>query len=90
MVTGPRTARQVLRALRGKAQAAGYTVEQPSKGGGRIIGKGSHQAWALYDAEGRELARSLVPGHAGDLSMTVIRSIERAFQPWLGEGWLDQ
>ncbi|HSV64912.1 MAG TPA: hypothetical protein VLJ59_03255 [Mycobacteriales bacterium] len=44
----------------------------------------------LCAADGGELARTTMPVHPGDLPMTVTRSIEEAFAPWLGKGWLDR
>jgi hypothetical protein len=89
MVSGQCSVREALKALRKAAKAAGYTVAQPTKARGRTIGKGSHQAWALYDSQGHEVARSLFPTHSGTMSPSVTRSIEQAFEEFLGKGWLD-
>lgn len=87
---GQRTPQQALKLLREAARARDYTVEQPKKSGGKSIGKGSHEAWAIYDEDGNELARSLFPGHRRDMSPTVTRSIEEAFEEHLGKGWMDK
>ena len=90
MVKGQRTPQQALKRLREAAGAKGYTVKQPTKSGGKSIGKGSHEAWAIYNEDGHELARSLFPGHRRDMSPTVTKSIEEAFEKHLGEGWMDK
>jgi chromosome condensin MukBEF complex kleisin-like MukF subunit len=51
-------------------------------------GEGSHTLWVLYDAHDKELSRTTIPDHAGDLSLRVTRSIEQAFESWFGKGWL--
>ena len=85
MVRGTRSARQVLAAVRKQARARGWTVEQLPK-----RGKGSHTLWAVLDADGKELGRLALVGHAGAMSMTVTRSNEAALEPLFGKGWLDK
>jgi hypothetical protein len=89
-VRGSRTSRAALKILRKAAKERGFVVEQPTKGSGKSLGKGSHEAWALCDNSGRELARSLFPQHPGDMTWYVTRSIEEAFEEHLGKGWLDK
>ncbi|HUZ38373.1 MAG TPA: hypothetical protein VMV17_18775 [Streptosporangiaceae bacterium] len=91
MVKGPKSYRQVLALLRKAARDKGRVVEQvvdPKTGKPR--GKGSHEVWALYDGEGRELARGALTRHTGEMSWIVTRSVEEAFEAELGEGWMDQ
>jgi hypothetical protein len=90
MVNGQRTPQQALKFLRKAAKVKGYTVAQPRKDGGKSVGKGSHEAWAIYDKDDKEIARCLVPGHRGDMSHTVTESIEGAFEEYLGKGWMDK
>jgi hypothetical protein len=86
VVRGRRTSRAALKALRKAAKERGFVVEQPTKGSGKSLGKGSHEAWALYGNSGRELARSLFPQHPGDMTWYLTRSIEEAFEEHLGRG----
>ena len=90
MVTGRRTSRAALKTLRKAAKERGFVVVQPTKGSGKSLGKGSREAWALYDNSGRELARSLFQQHPGDMTWYVARSIEEAFEKHLGKGRLDK
>lgn len=71
--------------MRTQARRHGYTVEQLPK-----RGKGSHTMWVVRDAQGTELARVGLTGHAGSMSSTVTRSNEKALEPLFGEGWLDE
>lgn len=84
MVSGQRTARQVLQAARRAARGRSMTVRQLPK-----RGKGSHTIWGVYDADGNELARLALTGHPGPMSPTVTRSVEAAGTAVFGEGWLD-
>ena len=85
MVQGPRSAKQVLKAMRKLARANGWTVSQlPGRG------KGSHTIWGVFDRTGVELGRVGLTGHAGSMSLTVTRSNEQALEPIFGEGWLDK
>jgi hypothetical protein len=53
-------------------------------------GKGSHTIWAVTDADGNEVARLALTGHAGAMTPTVTRSVEQAGEPAFGKGWLDK
>jgi len=53
-------------------------------------GKGSHAIHVVRDADDQEIGRVALTGHAGDMSWTVTRSIERALEPIFGEGWMDR
>lgn len=64
-------------------------LEVPGRDG-RRRGKGSHKMIGLYDGDGQQIARTVVPQHPGDLSPVVMRSIEATFEPYFGKGWLDQ
>ncbi|WP_156046151.1 hypothetical protein [Herbidospora cretacea] len=44
----------------------------------------------LYDEDGTMLAGTVIPQHPGDLSPTVTREIEAAFEAHLGKGWMDK
>ncbi len=61
------------------------TVEQLAK-----RGKGSHTIWVVRNAEGSEVGRVGLTGHAGQQSQIVTRSNERALENVFGEGWLDR
>jgi hypothetical protein len=85
VVQGTRSAKQVLKTMRKLARDKGWSVEQLPK-----RGKGSHTIWAVVDADGTELGRVGLTGHAGAMSGTVTRSNEQALEPIFGEGWLDK
>lgn len=85
MVQGTRSAKQVLKTMRKLARDNGWTVTQLPK-----RGKGSHTMWAVLDADGYELGRVGLTGHAGAMTPTVTRSNERALEPIFGEGWMDK
>jgi hypothetical protein len=90
VVKGPKTARQALTQLRRAVRGKDLTVKQvvnPKTGKPR--GKGSHEVWALYDKQGTEVARGGLTSHSGDMSWTVTRAFEEAFEQVLGEGWMD-
>jgi hypothetical protein len=70
--------------MRKHARANGWTAEQLHK-----RGKGSHTIWVVLDADGKEIGRVGLTGHAGAMSTTLSRSIENALEPIFGEGWLD-
>jgi hypothetical protein len=42
------------------------------------------------DADGKELARSSVTTHPGDMSWTVTRGFEQDFEDLFGKGWMDR
>lgn len=42
------------------------------------------------DDTGNEVARGGLTKHPGDMSWTVTRSFEEAFEKVLGEGWMDR
>ncbi|MCL2483382.1 MAG: hypothetical protein FWF43_08250 [Propionibacteriaceae bacterium] len=85
MVNGTRSAAQVLSAVRKAARISGYTVRQLPK-----RGKGSHTIWVVLDAQGSEIGRIGLTGHAGQQSQAVTRSNEQALEKLFGEGWLDR
>ncbi len=90
MVKSPRTPRQALAGLRKAARRGGFTVRQVvNPATGKPRGKGSHEVWALYDKQGVEVARGALTHHR-EMSLTVSRSFEAAFEAVLGEGWMDQ
>jgi hypothetical protein len=53
-------------------------------------GKGSHQIWALEDAEGKEVVRFGLTGHPRDLSRVVLKRLEERLAPWFGERWTER
>jgi hypothetical protein len=53
-------------------------------------GKGSHRMFAIEDADGNEVARFGLTGHARDLSWTLLREIEDGLVRLFGEGWMDR
>jgi hypothetical protein len=75
------------RAARDRGFAVGQVVDPAT---GKPRGKGSHEVWALYDSQGFEAARSTLTKHPGEMSWTVTRAFETAFQQVLGEGWMDR
>ncbi|PFG20090.1 hypothetical protein [Serinibacter salmoneus] len=85
MVNGTRSAQQVLRAVRKNARRLGLSVEELPR-----RGKGSHSIWVVLDAEGNEVGRIGLTGHAGQQSQIVTRSNEKALLDLFGEGWLDK
>lgn len=91
MVKGPRSARHALTLLRRATRAKGLTVEQVvNLATGKPRGKGSHEVWAVHDGRGTEIARRALAKHPGEMSWTVTRTFEEAFQQVLGEGWMDR
>lgn len=91
MVYGKKSAKQALACLRKVARRKGYSVEQVvNPATGRPRGNGSHEIWALMDDTGNEIARGGLTKHPGDMSWTVTRSFEEAFEKILGEGWMDR
>lgn len=90
MVQGPKTAKEALAALRKAARGHDYIVKQILDPRGKPRGKGSHEAWGLYDQEGDLLGRSQLTKHPGAMSMTVTRSFEEAFESALGERWMEK
>ena len=91
MVQGMKTAAQVERHLRTAARRVGegWTAKEVRGKGGRRRGKGSHKMVGLYDRDGKMLASTVIPQHPGDLAPAVARTIEEAFEPYLGKGWMD-
>ncbi len=85
MVNGTRTAAQVLKAARAHARTLGYTVEKLPR-----RGKGSHTIWVILNADGTEIGRMGLTGHAGAMSQKVTRSNETNLEGIFGEGWLDK
>ena len=71
--------------MRKHARRHGYTISKLPK-----RGKGSHTIWGVFDANGTELARVGLTGHAGAMSQKVTRSNEQALEPLFGKGWLDK
>jgi hypothetical protein len=92
MVKGPKSDGQAVQLLRKAARRIGksWTVSEVTDDRGRKRGKGSHVMWAVYDADGKELARGSVTTHAGDMSWGVTRNFEADFEELLGEGWMDR
>jgi hypothetical protein len=90
VVKGQKTPKEALAALRKAARNKDYTVRQILDPRGRPRGKGSHEAWGLYDAEGDLVARSQLTKHPGAMSPTVTRSFEEAFESALGERWMEK
>jgi hypothetical protein len=92
VVKGPKKADEAVRLLRDAVRRADktWTVGQVTGPRGRSRGKGSHVMWAVYDAEGTELARSSVTTHPGDMSWTVTRGFESDFEDLFGKGWMDR
>ena len=92
MVQGRKTAGDAVRLLRQAVRSANRTwvVRQLTGARGRTRGKGSHVMWAVFDAEGKELARGSVTTHPGDMSWKVTRGFEADFEKLLGEGWMDR
>jgi hypothetical protein len=85
MVEGRKTAKEALTLIRRHARRHACNVEQLPK-----RGKGSHTIDVVRNADGQEIGRVALTGHAGDMSWTVTRSIEQALQPIFGEGWMDR
>ncbi|WP_163543807.1 hypothetical protein [Occultella kanbiaonis] len=85
MVSGTRSADQVLKAARKAAKSLGYTVSKLPK-----RGKGSHTIWAVLDQDGNEVGRVALTGHSGQMTKIVTRSNEKSLEGIFGEGWLDK
>jgi hypothetical protein len=92
VVQGPKSPGEAVKLLRKAARAANrsWTVSEITDQRGRRRGKGSHVMWAVYDADGTELARSTVTAHPGDMSWTVTRGFEADFEDLFGKGWMDR
>lgn len=92
MVQGRKTPSEAVRLLRKAIRKTDRTwrVKKITNPRGRTRGKGSHVMWAVYDANGNELARGSVPTHARDMSWPVTRNFEADFEDLFGEGWMDQ
>ena len=46
--------------------------------------------WAVFGADGNELARGSLTRHPGEMSRKVTRNFESDFEKLLGEGWMSQ
>jgi hypothetical protein len=46
--------------------------------------------WGVFDSDGKELARSSVTTHPGDMSWTVTKGFEQDFEGLFGKGWMDR
>jgi len=92
VVQGPKKASDAVTLLRRAVRKTDKTwmVRQVTDARGRTRGKGSHAMWAVFDADGNELARGSVTSHPGDMSWTVTRGFEADFEKLLGEGWMDR
>jgi hypothetical protein len=75
---------QVLALVRKLSRAQGLSVRELA---GR--GKGSHRLYAVNDAEGIELVRFGLTGHARDLSWTVMTQLEEGLAHLYGEKWTE-
>ena len=58
-------------------------IEEPGRG------KGSHRHYIVRDANGNEVARFVVTGHARELSWTVLRSVEDGLAHLFGSRWME-
>ncbi|MBA2471542.1 MAG: hypothetical protein H0V41_04570 [Pseudonocardiales bacterium] len=65
-------------------QQHGLTIEELPK-----RGKGSHRICVLADAEGKEVGRFGLTGHARDLSWKVLGSTEGSLAHLFGENWTE-
>lgn len=74
----------LLTRVRRQARQRGYVVTAES---GR--GNGSHRLYVLRDADGEEVGRFVVTGHARELSWTVLSSIEDPLAHLLGGQWME-
>jgi len=79
------TSKQALNLIRRRARRLGWSVEQLPK-----RGKGSHSVHVVRNDQGQEVGRVALTGHAGDMSWTVMRSVEQALEPIFGTGWMDR
>ena len=70
--------------IRKLTRARGLTVRELER-----RGKGSHRLYAIDDADGTELARFGLTGHARDLSWSVITHLEDGLAPLFGEKWTE-
>jgi hypothetical protein len=52
-------------------------------------GKGSHRVYIVRGADGGEMGRFAVTGHARALSWTVLRNIEDALAHLFGDRWME-
>jgi hypothetical protein len=84
-----KTPADALAALRKAARRNNYEVKLITDAQGNTRGKGSHIAYGLYDGD-TLLARSLFPQHSRDMKKKTTGSIEAAFEPHLGKGWMDK
>lgn len=92
MVQGPKSPEEAVRLLRKAARNTNktWTVHEVTDKRGRKRGKGSHVMWAVYDADGIELARGSVTTHPGDMSWKVTRGFEADFEDLFGKGWMNR
>lgn len=76
---------KVLQLARRAARKAGLSIEEiPGRG------KGSHRFYAVYDAEGSEVARFGLTGHHKEISWRVLNSVETELSPVFGERWMEE
>jgi hypothetical protein len=74
----------LLTRVRRQARQRGYVVtEEPGRG------KGSHRLHVVRDADGEEVGRFVVTGHARELSWPVLRNIEEALAHLFGDRWME-
>lgn len=59
-------------------------VEMPARG------KGSHRLYVVLGSDEGEVGRFAIPDHARELSWTVLRCIENALAPALGNRWMEE
>lgn len=70
--------------VRRHARRHGFVVaDEPGRG------KGSHRIYVVRDADGNEVGRFAVTGHARELSWPVLRSIESALAHLFGNRWME-
>lgn len=75
----------VLVLVRRRARQQGCrVVEMPARG------KGSHRLYVVLGLDDGEMGRFAIPDHARELSWTVLRSIEQALTPALGDRWMEE
>jgi len=92
MVQGPKKAGEAISLLRKTARRKdkSWEVRQITGSRGRSRGKGDHVMWGVFDSDGKELARSSVTTHPGDMSWTVTKGFEQDFEGLFGKGWMDR
>jgi hypothetical protein len=78
-------AQAVLQLARAAARREGCTVE-PVPG----RGKGAHQLYAVLDADRNILATFTLTHHPRDLSIGVLRAVEKGLESLFGERWMEK